>query len=186
MNDIEISHRLANDAVTPARDAEKIVPCGPGFYSIIVDDPMNLPEPFGSILSKRGTPLLYIGVASKSLQERLVTQDLRHKRPSTFFRGIGAILGFRPPRGSLIGKGNQNNYRFDRADTEEIIAWIDKHASVRYIEVDTSQHPKAEALAISQHRPLVNKHHNPQALSVLEDLREECRRIALTAPDGTA
>jgi hypothetical protein len=65
---------------------EKIVD-EPGFYSIFVDVPDALPEPFNAHLRRKQTNLLYIGIATDSLLTRLVDQDLHHQKgPSTFFR----------------------------------------------------------------------------------------------------
>src|SRR4051812_37243154 len=107
----------------PVVTAHTVVPAEPGFYAIFVDEPESLPSPFDRYLREKNSRLIYTGVASRSLYERLIEQDLRHREASTFFRGIGAILGYRPPSGSLVGKGNQNNYEFSTADTATIDAW---------------------------------------------------------------
>src|SRR5205814_7359543 len=98
-------------AALPVANVIGLVDNKPGLYAIFIDDAKSLPEPFCSMLIRRGTRLLYMGRARKSLSVRLIDQELRHKRAATFFRGIGAILGLRPQRGSLRGKANQNNYR---------------------------------------------------------------------------
>ncbi len=176
----EISQLLEKEApLHSASAAESVVPHSPGFYSIFIDDPANLPCPYCTILQGRPTNLIYIGIATKSLQKRLVEQDLRHKSPSTFFRGIGPILGFRPPRGSLIGKKNQNNYKFSQEDTHLIITWINEHLSIRLVTTETSEHPNTEEFAIKRNRPILNTKHNPDKLTALAELRATCRRIAL-------
>ncbi|MGH9316984.1 MAG: GIY-YIG nuclease family protein [Thermoanaerobaculia bacterium] len=154
-----------------------MVPPRPGYYSIWIDDPVNLPAPYGDYLRERDTTLLYVGIATKSLLERLVEQDLRHKSASTFFRAIGPILGFRPPRGSLIGKKNTRNYTFAREDTNSIVAWIDAHLSVGFVE-NPAPAESVEGGAIQQLRPLLNSKHNPDALPALAALRAECRELA--------
>lgn len=161
----------------PARLADELVPTRPGYYAIFVSQPDLLGQPFGQILQSRGTCLIYVGIATSSLRRRLVDQDLHHKKPSSFFRGLGVILGFRPPVGSLVGKVNQNNYRFNPADTGEIISWINEHLSVSWVDAVRAD-KGAEKKAIEKLRPLINTTYNPDRLPELAQLREECRRIA--------
>jgi hypothetical protein len=162
--------------------AHTVVPSEPGFYSIFVDSPDSLPESFGGHLREKHSSLIYVGIASSSLYDRLIEQDLRHKHPSTFFRGIGAILGFRPSPGSLVGKRNQNNYIFSPEDTCAIIAWNQEHLSVRFVAIDTDAFPRAEKNAIVRNNPILNTTHNPDRLQALADLRLECRSVARQRP----
>lgn len=167
----------AEGELIPAAAAHSQLPRLPGFYSIFVDTPDSLPEPFASFLRENNTNLIYIGVAKKSLLKRLVRQDLCGGT-STFFRGIGAVRGFWPVPGHLFGKANQNNFRFSRDDNARIIAWNLAHLYVRFVAVDTSLFPNAEANAIRGHCPILNKTHNPNPVKDLVDIRAECRRIA--------
>lgn len=164
-----------------AQEAEIVVPGAPGIYAIFVDDADLLPLPFGDLLRNRASRLLYLGIASSSLKQRLVDQDLRHKQPSTFFRGLGAVLGFVPPRGSLLGRRNQKNYRFSRADTASIIGWINTHLSIGWLVTDSSL-ATTEAEAIRAYRPLFNTTHNPERSPELAALRRLCRSAATTRP----
>lgn len=175
----EVIKQLSESAnLISAKNAESIVPYDSGLYAIFIDNPTNLPSPFREYLIQKGGSMIYLGKASSSLQERLVEQDLRHRNPSTFFRGIGAILGFRPPGGSLRGKGNQNNYKFSGRDTMSIIEWINSHLSVRCVVLEANEIESYEPSAIESLKPLLNTSNNPDKLSELADLREECRRIA--------
>jgi hypothetical protein len=139
-----------------------------------------LPVQFGERLSARSSRLIYIGIATTSLLRRLGEQDLRHRRPSTFFRSIGAVLNFRPPVGSLVGKRDQNTFTFSPSDTAAIIEWINTHLAVRGHQVSPAP-ASADATAIRMHRPLLNIKPNPERLAELVELREECRQIARTA-----
>jgi len=141
------------------------------------DEGGALPSPYGDLLRQRGTSLIYVGIATVSLHGRLVEQDLQHRRASTFFRGIGSILGYRPPPGSLVGKSNQSNYRFSAADTTEIIEWNGRHLSVNWAEADPALET-TEASLIRAQRPILNTKHNPDRVSQLAALRDECRRLA--------
>lgn len=176
MDDILIK-RLANAKQVPAALADGNVPGRPGYYSIWIDDPDHLPRLYANRLRADKTSLIYVGIATESLLKRLVEQDLHHKSPSTFFRGIGPILGYRPPRGSLVGKSNQNNYKFTKDDTALIIRWIESHLSVRVVE-ESPARGDIEAGVIRTLRPLLNSTHNPAALGELAQLRKECREIA--------
>lgn len=175
----EIVKALDLDAkLVPARSAERRVPDRPGLYSIFIDDPDNRPSPFKEFLSKRKTRMVYLGRASTSLQKRLVTEDLRHKKPSTFFRTIGAVLGYKPAAASLKGKKNQTNYRFTPQDTRSIINWIDCHLSVRWVTLPPDEAERGEQFAIPEVRPLLNTSNNPDVLPEVGQLREQCRAIA--------
>jgi hypothetical protein len=165
-----------------ARGAEQQVAPGPGFYAIFVDIADSLPPPFSQTLRDQRTELIYIGIATKSLIERLVDQDLRHRNSSSFFRSLGAILGYRPPVGSLSAKKNQSNYKFSSRDTKDIVEWIDLHLSIRWLPVSPAANAAEEA-AIRRHRPLLNITHNPTPSRELQDLRQLCRALAMQAPE---
>lgn len=178
-NDDSIAETLESvGTLIPVATAHSVVPAKPGFYSIFVDKPQSLPSPFDHYLRAKNTRLIYIGVASGSLYGRLIEQDLRHQKPSTFFRGIGAILGYRPPSGSLFGRRNQNNYKFSTTDTASIEAWNREHLFVRFVAVNTSDFPDAERRAIGRNCPILNTTHNAKRLDELADLRALCRSIA--------
>ena len=116
------------------------------------------------------------------LRKRLAFQDLQHKKgPSTFFRSIGAVLGYHPGFGSLIGLSNQDNYRFLHSDNKEIIEWINQNLLVGYLKLpDASmqQIKDLETFVIKKYRPVCNIACNPEPLRWLEEKRAECRRIA--------
>ena len=160
-----------------AADAPALVPPRPGYYAIFIDDPGSLPKTFRDLLVERRTSLIYIGIATVSLFNRLIEQDLRHQSPSTFFRAIGAILGHRPVPGSLAGSKNQKNYRFSASDTAEVVRWIDNHLLVSWIEAIPALQQVEKGL-ISKYYPIINTKHNRHAVVELAALRRECRAIA--------
>jgi hypothetical protein len=160
-----------------ARDAAGQVPRTPGYYAIFIDDPCALPSPFQDLLIQRGTKLLYIGIATVSLYDRLVKQDLRSEGHSAFFRGIGCIRCRRPERGSLVGKKNQNNYTFSPPDKAKIIEWINQHLSVNWIKAKPAL-KSIEKCLIRKYCPIINTMHNPSRVQKLAELRRECRMIA--------
>lgn len=178
MPEEQIAKRLLEGASRcSAREAKQQVPDSPGFYAIFVDEANALRPPFAKILSNRQTKLIYVGIATRSLLTRLVKQDLHHRRSSTFFRSLGAVLDYKPPAASLLGR----NYKFSKPDTGAIIQWIDEHISVRWVCAKPAT-KKAETEAIGNLRPLFNITHNPAALPELKTLREECRALAARAP----
>lgn len=164
----------------PAHRAEGEVPGGAGLYAIFVDRYDSLPEPFRARLAAERRTLIYVGCSDVNLGERLTKQEFQHKRAATFFRSIGAVLGYWPPRGSLKSKVNQKNYRFSADDTKQITQWIYEHLSVRYLEVDAASLPRLEKMVIGELRPILNVVHNPDAMPELRALRAKCRKIALT------
>lgn len=157
--------------------AASVVPSCSGLYAISVDDPRSLPDPFRSILQRRRTRLIYVGVG-KLLRRRLIEQDLRHRGRSTFFRSLGAVLKFRPEFGSLRGKRNQCNFTFSRTDTARIIEWIDARLAVGFVEHPLIGLRVLEQAAIDKLKPVFNIKHNPEPVPELLALRAECLRIA--------
>src|SRR5699024_2452589 len=138
----------------------------------------SLPENFSQLSAQSGHQWLYIGIASQSLRKRFLGQELRARGNGTFFRSIGAILGYRPQIASLVGKGNTRNYKFSSDDQQAIISWINRSLSVNWIEFPTDALSHAEATLIAKHRPLLNLAGNPAALKELSELRADCVRIA--------
>lgn len=163
--------------ICPAHSAFNRVPGTFGYYSIFIDEERSMPAPFRTKIELSRNLLLYIGMAAKSsLHNRLLEQDLYGKSNSTFFRGIGAILGYRPPFGSLKNKSNQNNYKFSKDDSSKIREWNEQHLLVSWFVCEPSL--VTEMLLIKRSLPLLNSDHNPNRDSDLADRREECRRIA--------
>ncbi|HSW36093.1 MAG TPA: hypothetical protein VLH18_05785 [Candidatus Limnocylindrales bacterium] len=162
-----------------ARNAEENILKVPGLYSIFIDNPENFKATFiTDYLIKKNIRIIYLGKATKSLKERLVDEDLRHKKPSTFFRAIGTVLNYSPLKGSLNGFNNQNNYKFTRDATTEIINWINDHLSVRQISLSLREIEDYEPSAIDAIRPPFNTRHNLEALPELAALRKRSREIA--------
>ena len=171
--------RLVMAPSCAAREALECVPDKPGYYAIFVDSPFVLPKIFAARVPRSG--LIYIGISERStLLNRLVRQDLRHETPASFFRSLGAVLGFKPIRGSLFGKKNQQNYTFSVTDTQEIIEWIDRYLSVNWLRSKPSK--AEEKRLIKLHEPVFNIQHNPHKCEQLEDLRRRCRETACQPP----
>jgi len=148
-----------------------------GYYSIWISNSKALPEPFNQELIKRKTTLLYIGIASSSLYKRLYQQELQHKNAATFFRSIGAVLGYTPEQGTLCGKRNQNNYKFKQKDTNAIIEWININLEVSFHYCPTNDE-SLEKMLIAKHKPLLNWTHNPEPFLPLKQVKDNCRAIA--------
>jgi len=162
----------------PAGVIDKLVPDKPGLYCIRIDRPESLPEPFRAYLKERSHTIIYIGIATQSLYTRFLNQELRANGHGTFFRGIGAVLGFRPPKGSLINKKNKNNYKFSAADEKKIIDWINAHLLVNWVEF-SGDFETTETMLVEKFLPLLNTSKNPAKLDELAELRRECREIAM-------
>lgn len=173
------------DRAIDVLQAEELVPSGQGLYAIFIRDIDSLPGPMKDyqLARKQFPKLIYIGKATGKggLILRLVSQDLQHRGKSTFFRSIGAGLGYRPIPGSLMGRKNQTNYEFSEEDTKEIRNWINQNLLVTYAELSIlseKQIEEQEKAIIDNTRAVCNIKHNPKRLKWLEDVREECRRIA--------
>lgn len=147
------------------------IPNRPGLYCIMLRKGVTLPKEFGKI---REDGIIYIGKASVSLRERLWEEELNHHRAATFFRSIGAILGFLPPKGSLADKKNKKNYRFSEDDTRKIIEWMRASLLVNFIEVNPGELNEMEKVLIGKYKPLLNITHNPTPSMALKAARKKC------------
>ena len=150
------------------------VPTVSGLYCIKLRKGVLLPAEYRKI---REDGIIYIGKA-EDLRERLWGEELNLKGPATFFRGIGAILGYLPPKGSLIGKSNQNNYTFSAEDTEAIRKWMRQSLFVNWITLDERQSEDVEKTLIKKYQPLMNYSHNPNKNKALIAARKRCREYA--------
>jgi hypothetical protein len=160
-----------------AGSVDDLIPDNPGIYCIRITDPEVLKVPFSNKLKERDHNIIYIGIASKSLKKRFLNQELRAKGHGSFFRSIGAVLGYLPPKGLLAGKHNKKNYKFSSKDEREIIKWTSKNLLVNWIETPDNLR-ELEHQLIMEHKPLLNITGNPYALQELKSLRERCRRVA--------
>jgi hypothetical protein len=158
-------------------EIDNLVPNEPGLYCLRILRIDALPEPYAQVLRGRGHNIVYIGIASQSLKKRFLEQELRAKGHGTFFRSVGAMLGYRPLLGSLINKANQNNYRFAPETENKIIQWMNVHLTAKWITFHGDCN-ELENLLIPRHLPLLNLQCNPAPLRLLEDARQECRDIA--------
>ena len=170
--------RLMNESnYKPVAGIDSLVPHNPGIYCIRIKNIEALPKPFSSELRKRGHNLIYIGIASQSINRRMLNQELRANGHGTFFRSIGAVLGYRPPLNSLADKKNKRNYKFSPSDETNIVQWINKNLLVNWVE-ENSDINKTETALILKYMPLLNIAKNPYAINELSLLRKECVDIA--------
>lgn len=160
-----------------AGSIDNLVPNNSGLYCIRISDINKLPKPFNTFLADRQHNIIYIGIATESLKKRFLNQELRANGHGTFFRSIGAVLGHRPPKGSLTTKANKRNYKFTTTDEQKIIKWINNNLQVNWVEF-SGDFESLETGLITKYRPLINLAKNPSALQLLSDLRKECVQIA--------
>lgn len=160
-----------------AGSINNLVPHNSGLYCIRIFDINKLPKPFNTFLADRQHNIIYIGIATESLNKRFLNQELRANGHGTFFRSIGAVLGHRPPKGSLTTKANKRNYKFSPTDEQKIIKWINENLQVNWVEF-SGDFESLETGLITKYRPLINLAKNPSALQLLSDLRKECVQIA--------
>ncbi|WP_205461755.1 GIY-YIG nuclease family protein [Mangrovibacterium lignilyticum] len=163
----------------PANKIEELVPNRPGVYCIRIKEVSLLSEPFRKILNERGHNIIYIGIASQNLRTRFFNQELNAIGHGTFFRSLGAVLGYKPPVGSLLGKRNKRNYKFSNSDECQIIDWIKNNIIVNWQEYD-KELDEFESELIVKYLPLLNLAKNPAASDKLKALRAECVSIANT------
>jgi len=160
---------LCWDQAVRVSGAEHMLPVRPGKYAFFCEDLNDLPSLFLKEAKSRPPPLLYIGKADVSLKQRVWFEECQHRRPGTFFRSVGAMLGYRSPKG---GK----NYRFAADDQAQVIRWIANKLRVAWSaeEIDGS-HAASERDLIIRYAPLLNLQNNPKKFDELERLRAKCR-----------
>lgn len=174
---LNIADLLRDDQFKSAHVIDSVVADKPGIYCIRILNPNQLPILFRDNLLGRKHDILYISIATKSLKKRFLNQELRAIGHGTFFRSLGAMLGYRPVAGSLVGKANTRNYKFSNSDNNDIISWINSNLKVNWI-VAEDNFQALENELIEKHLPLLNLAKNPMPFSELSKLRSECVRIA--------
>lgn len=174
--DIESQLIDENNFCLVGRVPECAISRKPGLYCFRIENPYSLPPTFRDLLLGRDHNILYIGQASKSLFERCWEEELHHKNPATFFRKVGAILGFRPPKGTLGESGK--NFKFSASDTAKIISWMESNLLVNMVECKVPNLDSNEKSLIEKYCPLLNGTYNPKKLKSVTELIKECREIA--------
>ncbi|MCB0745949.1 MAG: hypothetical protein KDC90_00665 [Ignavibacteriae bacterium] len=152
------------------------LPHNPGLYCIRIKKPKLFKPSLQQVLEERKHNIIYIGIASQSINKRL-GQELWAKGHGTFFRSLGAVLGFTPEPGSLLGKRNQNNYKFSKSDEAKIIKWIETNLLVNWVSMD-SGFEQLETQLLQKYLPLLNIAKNPGAVQEVSLLRNRCKEIA--------
>ncbi|MDA3954375.1 MAG: hypothetical protein PF485_12075 [Bacteroidales bacterium] len=147
-----------------------------GLYCIRINKPENLDKIFADELKERKHNILYFGIATESINTRLM-QELRARGHGTFFRSLGAVLGYLPPKGSLKTKKNKRNYKFSKKDEKKIIKWINENLLVNWIEFN-GDFESLETNLINTYKPILNIAKNPYSLPYLSELRAECVDVA--------
>jgi hypothetical protein len=148
-----------------------------GLYCIRISNISKLPNPFNTLLQDRGHNILYMGIATNCLNKRFLNQELRANGHGTFFRSLGAVLGYKPQRGSLITKSNKHNYKFSKEDCNMVINWINENLIVNWVKY-SGNFESIETALIEKYQPLLNIAKNPSRLQLLSELRADCVRIA--------
>ena len=158
-------------------NSEDYIPEKPGLYCIRIKKSNTLNATLVKLLKERNHNIIYIGLASKNLRKRFLNQELRAKGHGTFFRSLGAVLGYHPEFGSLLDKSNQNNYKFSKQDEVEIIKWMDKNLVINWVEVSNNLNGIEDEL-IKTYLPLLNIAGNPGVLNDVIQARNKCKEIA--------
>lgn len=155
---------------------EDDIPDKSGLYAIRINNIDALPEEFIKDLEQRKHNILYIGISEDSLRQRLWHEELHLKKPATFFRSMGAMLGYRPPKNSLSLKSR--NYKFSSDDRSKIIQWMEENLAVNYVCVNKALLKGIEEGLIKKYIPLVNLEYNPCKSPKIKALRKLCVEIA--------
>lgn len=158
-------------------ECERSIPDAAGLFCVRIKNPKALDTVFLNVLTERNHTILYIGVASKSLRKHFFEEELRAKGHGTFFRTMGAVLGYLPEEGSLIGKTNQSAYKFSPEHEQEIITWMEEHLIFNWIATNTDLHA-VEGKLIKEHLPLLNIAGNPGVINNVRVLRNRCKAMA--------
>lgn len=154
------------------------IPTSAGLYAITIDDENILPYTFSTELKRRNHKLLYIGISKDNLRTRLWKSELHCHKPATFFRSIGAILGFTPVAGSL--QSSSRNYKFSKEDQLLIEQWMADHLLVNFIPYNSNIEDIEKQLIVN-YKPIINLRDNPYKIHELEILRNKCVTIGKTS-----
>ncbi len=170
------SDPFANSVYSQQSDLDSEVLSNTGLYSFRLVYHAKLPERYQRRLDERPYRIIYIGKAQGQTLEKRLGQELQHTSPGTFFRSIGAVLGYRPVKGSLRNASNKKNYKFSEEDTREVVNWLREN-----IEVCITPHSgdfSIENQIISKYTPLLNHAGNPWKCQELVEDRMICRAVA--------
>lgn len=97
LNQNDLENQLINGTFKKAGLIDSIVPAQTGFYCIRLAKGCKLPERYQCHLDKRKRTIIYLGKAEgQTLYKRFLGQEMRAKGHGTFFRNIGAVLGYTP------------------------------------------------------------------------------------------
>lgn len=154
------------------------IPTSAGLYAITIDDESILPDTFSTELKRRNHKLLYIGISKDNLRTRLWKSELHCHKPATFFRSIGAILGFTPVAGSL--QSSSRNFKFSKEDQLLIEQWMADHLLVNFIPYNSNIEDIEKQLIVN-YKPIINLRDNPHKIHELEILRNKCVTIGKTS-----
>ncbi len=162
---------LAFERAIPVLEVAARLPHRPGKYAFFIRDLSQLPAAFQSEAKTRpDRHLLYIGKADVSLFVRVWEQECLHRHPGTFFRSVGAMLGYRSPIGG-------RNYEFSASDKGAVVDWLCGNLSVAWTSQQIAgSHLKSEKVLIERHTPLLNIAGNPRKFGELQRLRGLCRQ----------
>jgi len=161
----------------PLSDFKKLDLNVKGLYALRVKNLSVLPSLFKTELISMETTLIYIGKGERTIYKRLI-EECYGIGNGTFFRGIGALLNYKPMQGSLIDKKNINNYRFMPSDRDKIIEWMDLNLDINFVQLD-DKIEEIEKKLIKEYCPILNSTHNPNKSKTLATLRKACRDYAL-------
>jgi hypothetical protein len=157
---------------------DNTIPEQTGFYCIKLTKGSKLPTMYQVHLNSREHQIIYIGkTEGQTLKKRFLGQELRAKGHGTFFRSIGAVLGFLPETGSMKNAKNKNNYKFKPNDEQKIINWINQNLEVNWVTYTGDF--SVESHWISKYCPLLNDSHNPLKLNELRIDKANCRKVAI-------
>lgn len=153
------------------------IPDAPGIYVIKIKNIKRLPQVFSKVLQERKHNILYIGISTTTLRDRFWGNELHAKGHGTFFRSLGAMLGYLPEAGSLKEHENRRNYKFSKHDSAEIIGWIEDNLEVNFA-THSDNLEEIERFLIAEYLPLLNLNKNPIKLPELKSLRRKCIAVA--------
>lgn len=176
-NSATLEKQLMEGTFKKAGSIDPLVPNQTGFYCIKLAAGAQLPKRYQEHLNTRPHAIIYIGKAEgQTLKKRFLGQELRAKGHGTFFRSIGAVLGYTPEKGSLATAKIKNNYTFKPTDEAKIISWINANLEVNWVTYTGDF--SIEKDWIKKYTPLLNDTHNPKRLTILKEDKANCRAIA--------
>ena len=154
------------------KDIEELSSDLKGVYAICATRESKLPDAVKKEVFNGGGFIIYANNSSN------IKNELFNKCNGTdsgnFLKRLGALLDFKPPKGSLVGKTEIENFEFSVEDKSKIREWIYDNLFFNYIVLEEDQMEAFKEHLVIQLSPVLNVQSNPFKSVLLNAKMDEC------------